>query len=136
MDAIVRAVDQYDIVFLQEIRDNDGSAFVKLCARLPDYECINSSRAGNTSYKEQIGLLYRKGLNLTLFKDFNPDPQNRWHRPPVMAEFGFGGKLMPSFWWDSTKPRFSAWLLKKYGLPWLYWHCMLKGREWLARCKS
>lgn len=54
----------------------------------------------------------------------------------ILAEFGFGGKLMPSFWWDSTKPRFSAWLLKKYGLPWLYWHCMLKGREWLARCKS
>lgn len=52
----------------------------------------------------------------------------------IMAEFGYGGKLVPTFNWDSTKPRTSAWLLKKYGLPWLYWHLMLKGREWLARC--
>jgi sulfide:quinone oxidoreductase len=53
----------------------------------------------------------------------------------ILAEFGFGGKLLPSFPWDSTKPRKSAWLLKKYLLPWVYWNCMLKGREWLARCK-
>ncbi len=53
----------------------------------------------------------------------------------ILAEFGFGGKLMPSFWWDSTKPRFAAWILKKFGLPWLYWNAMLKGREWLTRCK-
>ena len=54
----------------------------------------------------------------------------------ILAEFGFGGKLLPSFPWDSTVPRRSAWLLKKYGLPWIYWNCMLKGREWLARCKA
>ncbi len=52
----------------------------------------------------------------------------------ILAEFGYGGKLVPTFNWDSTKPRKSAWLLKKYGLPWVYWNLMLKGREWLARC--
>jgi sulfide:quinone oxidoreductase len=52
----------------------------------------------------------------------------------VLAEFGYGGKLVPSFSWDSTVPRKSAWLLKKYVLPWVYWNVMLKGREWLARC--
>jgi len=52
----------------------------------------------------------------------------------ILAEFGYGGKLLPTFNWDSTKPRRSAWLLKKYGLPWVYWRLMLKGREWLARC--
>jgi sulfide:quinone oxidoreductase len=52
----------------------------------------------------------------------------------ILAEFGYGGKLAPTFNWDSTKPRKSAWLLKKYGLPWVYWNLMLKGREWLARC--
>lgn len=52
----------------------------------------------------------------------------------VLAEFGYGGKLVPTFNWDSTKPRRSAWLLKKYMLPKVYWHLMLKGREWLARC--
>jgi len=52
----------------------------------------------------------------------------------ILAEFGYGGKLVPTFNWDSTKPRWSAWLLKKYLLPVVYWRLMLKGREWLARC--
>ena len=50
----------------------------------------------------------------------------------VLAEFGYGGKLMPTFPWDSTKPRRSAWILKKTILPAVYWDMMLKGREWLA----
>lgn len=54
----------------------------------------------------------------------------------ILAEFAYGGKLVPTFPWDSTKPRRSAWLLKKYLLPQLYWHLMLKGREWLARCRA
>lgn len=52
----------------------------------------------------------------------------------ILAEFGYGGKIVPTVPWDSTKPRRSAWWLKKYLLPWLYWNLMLKGREWLARC--
>ncbi len=51
----------------------------------------------------------------------------------VLAEFGFGGKLLPTFPLDPTVPRKSAWILKKNILPWLYWEAMLKGREWLAR---
>ena len=29
---------------------------------------------------------------------------------------------------DTTKEQWSMWLLKKYALPWMYWHLMLKGR--------
>jgi sulfide:quinone oxidoreductase len=29
---------------------------------------------------------------------------------------------------DTTKERWSMWVLKKYGLPWLYWNMMMKGR--------
>ncbi len=50
----------------------------------------------------------------------------------VLAEFGYGGKLMPTFPWDSTRPRRSAWLLKASLLPTLYWDAMLRGREWLV----
>ncbi|WP_291133262.1 FAD/NAD(P)-binding oxidoreductase [Erythrobacter sp.] len=53
----------------------------------------------------------------------------------VLAEFGYGGKLMPSFpeWLvDGTKPQRLSWMLKADFLPWLYWNGMLKGREWLA----
>lgn len=51
----------------------------------------------------------------------------------VLAEFGFGGKLLPTFPLDPTVPRKSAWILKKNILPMIYWDAMLKGREWLAR---
>jgi sulfide:quinone oxidoreductase len=71
----------------------------------------------------------------TLYDGYGSCPLTVEKGKVILAEFGFGGKLMPSFPWDSTVPRKSAWLLKKYGLPWLYWNCMLKGREWLARCK-
>ncbi|WP_036168690.1 bifunctional protein tyrosine phosphatase family protein/NAD(P)/FAD-dependent oxidoreductase [Massilia sp. 9096] len=53
----------------------------------------------------------------------------------VLAEFRYGGKLAPSFprWLlDGRKPSRLAWLLKERILPPLYWHGMLKGREWMA----
>lgn len=54
----------------------------------------------------------------------------------VLAEFGYGGKLLPSFpsWLiDSTKPSRLAWFLKERLLPPIYWQGMLKGREWMAK---
>lgn len=57
------------------------------------------------------------------------------HGKIVLAEFGYGGKLLPSFpgWLiDGTKPSRAAWLLKEKILPPVYWSAMLRGREWLA----
>ena len=53
----------------------------------------------------------------------------------VLAEFGYGGKLLPTFpaWLiDGKRPSRLAWMLKSRLLPQIYWHGMLKGREWLA----
>ncbi|MFV1919687.1 TIGR01244 family sulfur transferase [Sphingomonas sp. MJ1 (PH-R8)] len=53
----------------------------------------------------------------------------------VLAEFGYGGKLLPSFppWLlDGTRPSKAAWFLKERMLPPIYWQGMLKGREWMA----
>jgi sulfide:quinone oxidoreductase len=54
----------------------------------------------------------------------------------VLAEFGYGGKLLPSFptWlMDGKKPSRLAWLLKERLLPPVYWQAMLRGREWMAK---
>jgi len=54
----------------------------------------------------------------------------------VLAEFGYGGVMKPSFpkfFIDGTKPSRLAWLLKEKMLPPIYWKAMLKGREWMAR---
>lgn len=54
----------------------------------------------------------------------------------VLAEFGYGGVLKPSFpkfILDGTKPTRLAWFLKETMLPPIYWKAMLKGREWMAQ---
>lgn len=54
----------------------------------------------------------------------------------VLAEFGYGGKLLPTFppWLlNGKQPTRAAWFLKSRLLPQLYWKGMLKGHEWLAR---
>jgi sulfide:quinone oxidoreductase len=54
----------------------------------------------------------------------------------VLAEFGYGGKRLPSFpgWLiDDTKPSHLAWLLKERMLPPIYWKAMLRGKEWMAK---
>ena len=54
----------------------------------------------------------------------------------VLAEFGYGGVLKPSFpkiLLDGTRPTRAAWYLKERLLPPIYWKAMLRGREWLAK---
>ncbi len=54
----------------------------------------------------------------------------------VLAEFGYGGKLLPSMpvWLlDGLKPTRAAWFLKERLLPFIYWKAMLRGKEWLAK---
>lgn len=56
----------------------------------------------------------------------------------VFAEFGYGGKLLPSFpkWVnENTKATWFGWLMKAEILPWVYWELMLAGHEWLAKPK-
>ena len=53
----------------------------------------------------------------------------------ILAEFGYGGKLLPSFpkWLnDGTQPTRFGWFLKERLLPPIYYKLMLKGREWLS----
>lgn len=47
----------------------------------------------------------------------------------LLCEFDYEMQPKPSFpLIDTTKERKDMWLLKKYGLPKLYWHLMLPGR--------
>ncbi len=45
----------------------------------------------------------------------------------VLAEFNYEHQPEESFPFDQSKERFSMYLLKKYGLPYMYWHGMLRG---------
>lgn len=80
-------IDDYDIIFIQEIRDKDGSSFDELCAGFTEHLCSVSSRAGRSTSKEQYGVIYRNTLTLLDFKDYNPDAEDRWERPPIKTTF-------------------------------------------------
>lgn len=47
----------------------------------------------------------------------------------VMAEFDYEGQPCETFPFDQSEERYSMYALKAYGLPRLYWHGMLRGRE-------
>jgi len=54
----------------------------------------------------------------------------------VLAEFGYGGKLLPTFptWLvDGVKPTRLAWFLKEKMLPGIYFDAMLRGKEWMLK---
>ena len=53
----------------------------------------------------------------------------------VLAEFGYCGKLLPTFPLDPAIPRRLAWELKVKMMPGIYFDMMLRGREWLAQPK-
>ncbi|ARS52905.1 NAD(P)/FAD-dependent oxidoreductase [Kushneria konosiri] len=53
----------------------------------------------------------------------------------VLAEFGYGGELMPTLpeWLnDGQRATALAWQLKAHLMPTIYWQMMLKGREWMV----
>lgn len=53
----------------------------------------------------------------------------------VLAEFGYGGKLLPTMplWLlNGKQPTWAGWFLKATMLPPIYFDLMLQGREWLA----
>jgi sulfide:quinone oxidoreductase len=48
----------------------------------------------------------------------------------LLCEFDYGGKPTPTIPFVNTiGERYDTWLLKRYGLPWLYWNVMLRGRD-------
>lgn len=102
MSLYSKVMRQYDIIFMQEIRDSSGTAFPSLCALMQGYACINSSRAGRSSSKEQYGIIYRN-VQVTVARDYNPDAQDRWERPPFRVDF-LQGNYSFSALVEHTKP--------------------------------
>ena len=48
----------------------------------------------------------------------------------LLCEFDYTGKPTPTIPFINTAAeRYDTWLLKRYGLPWLYWNPMLRGRD-------
>jgi deoxyribonuclease-1-like protein len=94
MEKYIDVIDDHDIFIVQELRDVSGDVIGLLCANLSvqNYACINSSRAGRTSVKEQYVVFYKKDeFKLTESYDFNRQSIDLWERPPLRVRFERNG---------------------------------------------
>ena len=83
-------------------------------------------------------LLSDRGTNIdeAIYNGYGSCPLTVERGKIVLAEFGYGGKVLnsfPSWLIDGTKPSRLAWYLKEKILPPLYWKAMLRGKEWLTK---
>lgn len=66
------------------------------------------------------------------YKGYSSCPLVTGYGKMVLAEFGYNNVRMSdpfiSNFIDTSKETYSMWLLKKYGLPYMYWNLMLKGK--------
>ena len=76
-----------------------------------------------------LNLIHNNELTMG-YKGYGSCPLTTSLSTVMMAEFSYGGEVTPSFpLLDPRKNRYTWWLVKRFGLPWLYWSIMIKGRR-------
>ncbi len=71
-------------------------------------------------------------VDLATYNGYSSCPLITGYGKMLLAEFNYNGERdsdpMLSRVFDTSKELYSMWLLKKYGLPFMYWKMMLKGK--------
>lgn len=102
----------------------------------PNAKTAAAARVQAPVVAENIIADMRGGSAVAQYNGYGSCPLTVERGKIVLAEFGYGGTLLPSFpkaLLDGTKPTRAAWFLKEKLLPPVYWKGMLKGREWMAK---
>ena len=105
------------------------------CANSPNAKTAAAVRKQAPVVAENVLMALQGQAARAIYDGYGSCPLTVERGKIVLAEFGYGGKLLPSFpsWLlEGREPSRLSWLLKEKMLPWLYWEAMLKGREWLA----
>lgn len=79
-----------------------------------------------------LHLMKENTLDKPVYEGYSSCPLVTGYGKMVLAEFKYNNvrdsdPLISKFV-DTTKEQFSMWLLKKYGLPFMYWNLMLRGK--------
>ena len=82
-----------------------------------------------------VGTL-KSGKTTAIYDGYGACPLTVEKGKVVLAEFGYGGKLLPTFPLNPRQPRWINWIMKADLMPWLYWELLLKGKEWLVDYKT
>ncbi len=93
MDYLAQTVTNFDIVFIQEIRDSlDGEVVIRLANLASDnlnreYKYAISPELGRTSYKERYAFIYRADKTNLVDKWVFDDDRDLFTREPYIARF-------------------------------------------------
>ncbi|PZX12792.1 sulfide:quinone oxidoreductase [Palleronia aestuarii] len=101
----------------------------------PNAKTAAAARKQAPTVAENIVADIKGGSAVAAYDGYGSCPLTVERGKIVLAEFGYGGALLPTFpkWiLDGKKPTRLAWMLKAQMLPPIYWQGMLKGREWMA----
>jgi endonuclease/exonuclease/phosphatase family metal-dependent hydrolase len=96
MDILSRTIAEFDIVAIQEIRDDSGSAIIDLENAVDslgsDYDVILGPRLGRTTMKEQYAFIYRTS-KINYFESYTYDDSSLdlFHREPFIGSFSLVG---------------------------------------------
>jgi sulfide:quinone oxidoreductase len=79
-----------------------------------------------------LHMIRHQGKSEKAYSGYSSCPLVTGYGKMVLAEFKYNNvrdsdPLLSRFV-DTTKEQWSMWVLKKYGLPWLYWNQMMRGR--------
>ena len=104
----------------------------------PNAKTAAAARAQAPVVATNIMADIRKSNRVAHYNGYGSCPLTVERGKVVLAEFGYGGRLLasfPAFVLDGTKPTRAAWFMKETLLPPIYWNAMLKGREWMVKPK-
>ncbi len=82
-----------------------------------------------------LGLMGQQHNGQLSYNGYSSCPLVTGYGKMALAEFDYDGRFTPDpklrqlLIFDSSKEHWRLWMLKKYGLPYLYWNKMLKGKE-------
>ncbi|CAE1326480.1 DNASE1 [Acanthosepion pharaonis] len=99
MRYIIKIIQRYDLILIQEIRDKSQTVMYKVLKQLEEaktpYRKHISKRLGRTTSKEQYAFLYRIGSGINLEDSFTFDDgseankNDTFQREPFVARFSF-----------------------------------------------
>lgn len=109
---------------------------------LGDVAALPTAKTG-AAIRKQVPVLVENILHLMAnesasnhsYSGYSSCPLVTGYGKMVLAEFDYDSNFTPDpklkqmLIFDSSKEHWRLWMLKKYGLPYLYWNKMLKGKD-------
>jgi len=80
-----------------------------------------------------LRLMDGKEADCKNYKGYSSCPLVVSHNKMLLAEFGYDGVRMSdpmlSTFFNTGRASYPMWILKRYGLPFMYWNMMMKGYD-------